>query len=263
MKKVIFIFIFFNFIQIEANIISTFTIDDNGWGSSKWSITNTSDGITPTDSYLLVDATSSRPKRGLILYNLDNSWTGDFISRGITGIQMDIRNKNEYGDSLRMRVAAGDVLNPMGGTWFVSKSFVEVTPSNLWQTIFIPISENDLEKAASAMESGSPGPLTYNQVMSDIYAFRILSQGANKNASAEDFYGDVLIDNIQIIPEPNTMSILLGSLIVLILYRNSKIIRKPALLKNENLINQLKPKFYSKITSRNNFLLIDQEDRFE
>ena len=83
-------------------------------------------------------------------------WTGNYISKGITGIAFDVRNMSDQ-DSLRLRVAIGESQNPMSGTWFVSSSFINIEPSSNWTSVFLPINENELSKASSAMSDGSPG----------------------------------------------------------------------------------------------------------
>ena len=94
------------------------------------------------------------------------------------------------------------------------QSFIAIT--------FLPINENDLSKASSAMSNGSPGPQNFNQVMSNVFALRIISQGASGNAICEDYIGDTLIDNIQLIPEPNTVGLTVLAGLILIMIKNQK-----------------------------------------
>ena len=121
-----------------------------------------------------------------------------------------------------MRVAFGDVFNPMGGTWFVSKEPIFVPALSSWTNISLPILESDLEKAGSADVNGSAGPLTYQEVMSDTFVIRIISNPANRNATTDNFYGDVYIDNIQMIPEPTTISMVGLSMISVLLFKKDK-----------------------------------------
>ena len=77
-------------------------------------------------------------------------------------------------DSLRLRVAIGDTQNPMSGTWFVSSNFANIQPSSNWSSVFLPINENDLSKASSAISKGSTGPQKFNQVMYNVFDMRII-----------------------------------------------------------------------------------------
>lgn len=198
---------------------SSFTIDEDGWSSGKWSTATSNNGISENNPYLLIDAISEPPRRGVILYNTNDEWTGNLIQKNATSINLDIRNTSQYSYDAYMRVAFGDVFNPMGGTWFVSKDPIFVPALSSWTNISIPILEADLEKAGSADENGSAGPLTYQEVMSDTYVIRIISNPANRNATTDNFYGDVYIDNIQMIPEPTTISMIGLSLISMLFFR--------------------------------------------
>lgn len=198
---------------------SSFTIDEDGWSSGKWSTATSNNGISENNPYLLIDAISEPPRRGVILYNTNDEWTGNLIQKNATSINLDIRNISQYSYDAYMRVAFGDVFNPMGGTWFVSKDPIFVPALSSWTNISIPILEADLEKAGSADENGSAGPLTYQEVMSDTYVIRIISNPANRNATTDNFYGDVYIDNIQMIPEPTTISMIGLSLISMLFFR--------------------------------------------
>ena len=198
---------------------SSFTIDEDGWSSGKWSTATSNNGISENNPYLLIDAISEPPRRGVILYNTNDEWTGNLIQKNATSINLDIRNTSQYSYDAYMRVAFGDVFNPMGGTWFVSKDPIFVPALSSWTNISIPILEADLEKAGSADENGSAGPLTYQEVMSDTYVIRIISNPANRNATTDNFYGDVYIDNIQMIPEPTTISMIGLSLISILFFR--------------------------------------------
>ena len=220
------IILIFSF-KIHASIItSTFSVDQDGWATKgKWYTATNSGGIASDNPYLFVDAEAVAPKRGVIIFNTDNAWTGNLSARGATAIEMDLNNMSPD-DPLRMRVAFGDLLNPMGGTWFVSKSYVEVLPSSGWTSITLPILINDMEKANSAQMGGSSGPLSYSEVFENVYALRIISQGANKNATVEDFYGDVHFDNISMIPEPSTVALIGFTSTTLLLLRTKKRFKK-------------------------------------
>ena len=218
---VIHFFLLFNFITNADYIFEDFTTNPEPWGSAKWNIEISQDGLSASNPYLLVDSIGSPPKRGVILRTNDSLWTGNYISKGITGIAFDVRNMSDQ-DSLRLRVAIGESQNPMSGTWFVSSSFINIEPSSNWTSVFLPINENELSKASSAMSDGSPGSLNFNQVMSNVYALRIISQGANGNAICEDHYGNVFFDNIQLIPEPNSISMIIISLLILVMIKNQK-----------------------------------------
>ena len=174
---------------------SDFSLDEDGWASGKWSTVTSSDGLQTNNPYLLLNVDEQQGRKKPIIYNIDSQWTGNLIQKNADHVTLDIKNDSPY-YNLYMRVAVGDVLNPMGGTWFVSKESILINTDSVWTNISLSMLEEDLEKAGSADVNGSAGPLTYQEVLSDVYAIRIISQTANKNATAENFYGDVFIDNI-------------------------------------------------------------------
>ena len=146
MKKinvVLYALLSLNSLVFSDYIIEDFTTSPDPWGSAKWDIETSLDGLSASNPYLLVDAIGLAPKRGVILRTNDPSWTGDYISREVTGIAFDVRNMSDQ-DSLRLRVEIGDTQNPMSGTWFVSSNFANIQPSSHWSSVFLPINENDL-----------------------------------------------------------------------------------------------------------------------
>ena len=76
-------------------------------------------------------------------------------------------------------------------------------------------------KASSAMMNGSPGSGSFNDVFTDVAAIRIISQGSAFSAVAEDHFGDVYIDSIALIPEPQTVGFITLSSLILAMRRNA------------------------------------------
>ena len=109
----------------------------------------------------------------------------------------------------------------MSGTWFVSDSLSLLSYNDGWSSITFDINSNSMVKASSAMMNGSPGSGSFNDVFTDVAAIRIISQGSAFSAVAEDHFGDVYIDSIALIPEPQTVGFITLSSLILAMRRNA------------------------------------------
>jgi hypothetical protein len=208
-------------INTEASIaLSDFTTSDDGWGIGKWATETSPNGLSESNPYLRLTPNGQQPLRGIVLFNTSSPWIGNYSSKGVTAIRFDVRNQSNFGESIYLRAAIGNTRNPMGGTWFASSFSEVIAPSDGWQQVEIPIAEGTMIKSNSAMDGGFPGPETFEQVYESVYALRIISQRSRSSSIAEDHTGDVYIDNIQIIPEPQTIGILTLSSFLLLLKRN-------------------------------------------
>ena len=200
--------------------LSSFTTDEEGWDTGKWTTETSPNGLSESNPYLRLNPNGIAPRRGVIMFNTAPDWTGNYATKGVTAIRLHVRNQSTLGESIYLRAAIGTTGNPMSGTWFASSLSTIVDPSSGWQQIEIPISEETMIKSSSAMEGGTSGPDTFDQVYENVFALRILSQRSRRSAIAETSSGEVYIDNVQIIPEPQTIGILTLSSLLLLLERN-------------------------------------------
>ena len=209
--------------QIYAAIISTdFNQGDDGWnhGSGLWSIQTNASGINANNPYLLIDPIAVAPKRGVIVWNQNANWTGNYATKNVTGLSFQARNAS-INSPLYLRIAIGDTRNPMSGTWFVSDSLHLLSYDDGWSSITFDINSNSMVKASSAMMNGLPGPGSFNDVFTDVEAIRIISQGSGFSAIAENHFGDVYIDSVALIPEPHTVGFITFSSLILAMSRNA------------------------------------------
>jgi hypothetical protein len=206
-----------------ASISTTdFNQGHDGWnnGNGLWSVKTDENGIDSNNPYLFMDPNAVGKKRGLIAWNNSEKWTGNYAEKGVTNIRFDARNASTS-NPLYFRVAIGDSLNPMSGTWFVSDSLSLLNYNDGWTSIHFDINANSMVKASSAMMSGSPGPGSFNDVFTNVVAIRIISQSSAFSAVAQDHYGDVYIDSVALIPEPHTVGFITISSLILAMRRNS------------------------------------------
>jgi hypothetical protein len=170
-------------------------------------------------------------------------WTGNYATKGVTNIRFEARNASTS-NPLYFRVAIGDSLNPMSGTWFVSDSLSLLNYNDGWTSIHLDINANSMVKASSAMMNGSPGPGSFNDVFTNVVAIRIISQSSAFSAVAQNHYGDVYIDSVALIPEPHTVGFITISSLILAMRRNSHKKKHP------HLRSQTHTFLVSKIDSR-------------
>ena len=209
--------------QIYAAIISTdFSQGDDGWnhGQGLWSIQTNGNGISANNPYLLMNPIAAAPKRGVIVWNENANWTGNYATKNVTGLSFQVRNAS-INSPLYLRIAIGDTRNPMSGTWFVSDNLSLLSYDDGWSSITFDINSNSMVKASSAMMDGSPGSGSFNDVFTDVAAIRIISQGSAFSAVAEDHFGDVYIDSVALIPEPHTVGFITLSSLILAMRRNA------------------------------------------
>ena len=209
--------------QIYAAIINTdFDQGDDGWnhGQGLWSIQTDGNGISTNNPYLLMNPIAAAPKRGVVVWNENANWTGNYATKNVTGLSFQIRNAS-IDNPLYLRIAIGDTRNPMSGTWFASDSVSLLNYDDGWSSITFDINSNSMVKASSAMMNGSPGPGSFNDVYTDVAAIRIISQGSAFSAVAENHYGDVYIDSVALIPEPQTVGFITLSSLILAMRRNA------------------------------------------
>lgn len=205
-------------------ITADFSNNDYGWNQGKglWVTQTNLNGLSLNNPYQYLDPSGAAPRRGVITWTSHPDWIGDYGSQGITKIGFYARNASNTGDPLFLRAAFGNTLNPMSGTWFVSENFQLLTVDDGWTWIEMDIGSTDtMVKASSAMEMGSPGTASFSEVYANIAAIRIISQGSAFSAIAQDHSGDAYIDSIALIPEPQTVGLIILSSLLLIMIRNT------------------------------------------
>ena len=207
--------------QTGTPIASNFSSDTEGWEGG-WRIRSAIDAITVGDHYLRLPVGINPGNRGskLITYNPTASWTGDFLTKAVTGVTLDFANWSES-DPVYLRLAISNLANPQqsGGTWWTSSSPIYFAPNSGWGSASFQINESSMHRVASL--TGELGLDTFNDTLSNINGFRILSSVLGYAAIGDEFYGVVGMDNIQLIsiPEPSFISLLLAIFFVTFFYK--------------------------------------------
>tara|TARA_B110001454_G_C12406037_1_gene303059 strand:+ start:37 stop:492 length:456 start_codon:yes stop_codon:yes gene_type:complete len=132
----------------------------------------------------------------------DLQWTGNYIESGISAIRLEA---GTFGpDTINLRLA----FNGAGG-WFTTDA-VPITnndPGNpQWQTLIFSIMPGDLAHVAQ-------GNGSYAETMSNVTRMEIYSGGNTLSAGSlirgEAINSSLLLDQIQAIPEPSSIVLLM------------------------------------------------------
>jgi hypothetical protein len=186
--------------------IATFDDGPDGW--QPW-MTDTTNGLTPGNPYLAIEADGAGAFGRAITFNSTEAWTGDYISAGVTDLKLNVANMSDI-DDLKLRVAIGNRASPMqsGGSWWVSANAINlsaVTESSgvTWIEATLSLRESDLVRVGNL--NGELGTDTYEETLRDIRNFRILSLNLPFAAIGDEYIGTVALDNIRlaVIPEPS------------------------------------------------------------
>ena len=214
----IFVILIFNLLGIVLSgqsvplIVSNFSSDTEGWEGG-WRERSTIDGLSEGNWYMRLPVGINSGNRGskLISYNPTDAWTGDFLTKGVTGISLNFANWSDS-DPAYLRIALSNMANAQqsGGTWWVSNTPVYFAPESGWGTANFLISESSMHRVGNL--TGELGLDTFDQTMSNINGLRILSSTLGYAAIGDEFYGIVGFDNIELIgiPEPSTIALILG-----------------------------------------------------
>lgn len=213
-------------LNLQANILSVsdFSSGLDGWEPNNPWTTNTAGGITPSNPYLqmVVGDFGTRGSK-LITFNSTSNWVGNFLSQGVNGVSFDIRNWSDS-DTVYARVVIGNRANPQqtGGSWWISKTAVVIDPLSSWKSVFLSISEEDMQRVGNLM--GELGTDSWESTLSNIQGFRILSSIIGSAPNGDEFFGTVGIDNITLyaIPEPALTAVAMALISLLLFTRRLK-----------------------------------------
>jgi hypothetical protein len=165
------------------------------------------------DFYMRMPVGINPGNRGskLIAFNPTDAWTGDFVAKGVTGVSLNFSNFSES-DPVYLRIAISNLASPQqsGGTWWVTDAYEFFAPESGWGNVSFQINESSMHRVGNL--SGELGLDTFEETMSNINGFRILSSTLGYAAIGDEFYGVVGMDDIQLvtIPEPSFISLLLA-----------------------------------------------------
>jgi hypothetical protein len=194
-------------------LTSDFSNDLEGWEPLNPWLRSSVNGMSEGDFYMRMPVGINPGNRGskLIAFNPTDAWTGDFVAKGVTGVSLNFSNFSES-DPVYLRIAISNLASPQqsGGTWWVTDAYEFFAPESGWGNVSFQINESSMHRVGNL--SGELGLDTFEETMSNINGFRILSSTLGYAAIGDEFYGVVGMDDIQLvtIPEPSFISLLLA-----------------------------------------------------
>lgn len=147
------------------------------------------------DRFISVDSVNAGgPGSKVSCYNVDGRWAGNYITAGVTSIQVDMINLNTT--TLQMRMVLHSGIN----RW-TSTNFMLLAPGTGWQHFTFDISPASLTQVS--------GLANYAATLSNIDRLMFRHDTGQPSAGGESIDGTVGIDNVHAIPGPGGAGALL------------------------------------------------------
>lgn len=155
------------------------------------------------DHYLQLSSDGSGSGGKLTTFNLQQ-WLGNYISQGVTAIEIDLRNTGATTLHMRLAFKSQNLMNSPG---YLSAP-VTLAPGSGWQHFTFSLAQ------ANMIAVG--GPVAYNTFFSSgIGDARIINEVGTADLNGDSIVGQVSIDNIHAVPEPATGLLILSGLIAI------------------------------------------------
>jgi hypothetical protein len=178
----------------------------NEWtnGGLATPVTNISSGgpAGAGDRYIRLTADGSGAGGRLTTFNF-TTWAGDFISAGVTTLEIDLLNQSAVNLSIRFAFEVDVVQNAPG--YLTAPMLLPVGSG--WQHFSISIT------AANLIPVNSPAP--YNTFFSNIMETRIIHEVGTNDLNGDPIVGQLGIDNIHAVPEPTATALAATGLLAL------------------------------------------------
>jgi hypothetical protein len=172
-----------------------------------------------SDHYLSVFAAISSGSGRLETFN-QSQWTGNYLTAGVTMVELDLRYHvaGPFNDPLLyMRIAINeDRTSPVSAinTGYCSTTAFALPFDGLWHHVSFSLSPADMTAV------GTPQPLTVD--LANVVDFHIISSFSPSTFGDFETNHDFDVDNIQAVPEPASISILLSGVIGIALLRRRR-----------------------------------------
>ncbi|MBA2433251.1 MAG: hypothetical protein H0V56_14250 [Chthoniobacterales bacterium] len=196
-----------------ANAIGLGQIDDfqngttMGWGNpantTSWVASGGPAGAS--DSFMRLTATGGGgPGSRLTVQNF-SQWIGNYISQGVTAIQVDLRNEGNTDLSIRLAFKQEAQFSSNG---YLSQAVLLPVGSG-WQTFSFSLAPENMIAIG--------GPLPYATFFSTggFEEMRFIHHVGATNLAGDPVVGIIGIDNILAVPEPTTTALLAGAFLAL------------------------------------------------
>ncbi len=164
------------------------------------------------DNFLQFASTGGSGGSGsrLATYNVDPTWTGDYIAAGVTGIRFKMKNFGATDLQIRIGIFDGNF------NFWTTTQAVSVLAGSDWTEHSFSLRQQDMTSFA--------GTTTYASTFSDVARVLIRHQSGAPagTGGAQAINASVGLDRVEAVPEPATMSALALGLVAIARRRRSK-----------------------------------------
>jgi hypothetical protein len=174
-------------------------IDNFTTGAQNWANGHASGSVAlggpagASDQFLDVVADGSGATGLVTIFNR-TQWLGNYITAGVTEIEMDLRNFSSGGVTLSIRLAFKQSTAGGGTPGYLTFSPFTLTNDGAWHHAVFHID------APSMKTVNSPTP--YNTLMAAPGEFRIINEAGTTNLAGDFVVARLGIDNVRAVPEP-------------------------------------------------------------
>jgi hypothetical protein len=176
-----------------------------GWAAGLTQpIVNTGGPSGESDNFLQLTADGSGSSGKLTVFNRAQ-WLGDYISQGITGIDLDLENLGATPLTIRLAFKSSTA---NGAPSYLSAGFT-LPADATWHHATFTLS------AATMTALGSPAAFD-TFCSSGIAEMRIINEAGATNSNGDTVTSTLGVDNIQAVPEPNPTTLALLTLLLLL-----------------------------------------------
>lgn len=202
----------------EAQALVLGQMDDFQTGAQNWANGSGAGNIAlggpagTNDPFLNLVADGSGSLGKLTIFNR-SQWVGDYISSGVTQIEMDLKDFGTNPATLSIRLSFKATTSGSSPGYLSTTPFI-LSNDGLWHHATFQITSADMTAIG--------GPAAFASLMSAPAEFRILNEVGVTNLDGDPVISQLGIDNIQAVPEPTLVGLLTCSLCLLVLYRYRK-----------------------------------------
>ncbi len=156
-----------------------------------------------SDAYIQLTADGSGAGGKLVAQNFAQ-WTGDYIAAGVTAIEVDLLNPSAVPLSIRIAFKTESTPSASG---YLSAPMI-LTPGSGWQHFSISLAPTDL--------TAVNGPADYNTFFQNGFAeMRFINAVGVTSLNGTPVTAQLGIDNIRAVPEPSSVALGIGGLLLL------------------------------------------------